>query len=247
MQNVVLSIDGRKSVNDFMRPTAGGQGTYDRIVPKFQKLAESRNQKNYYVRGTYTHENLDFSEDVLHLADLGFKQISVEPVVADTSESYALQPEDLPTLSGQYEKLAVEMKKRRDAGQGFNFFHYMIDLNGGPCVYKRINGCGAGVEYMAVAPSGDLYPCHQFVGMPEFLLGNIYEGVVRPEICERFAAVNAYTKPECRKCWAKFYCGGGCAAAAFNQNGDITKPYQFACDLERKRVECAIYLSADES
>jgi uncharacterized protein len=230
-----------------MRPGRGGQGSYDIIVPKFIKMAESRNQMNYYVRGTYTHYNMDFSEDVLHLADLGFEQISVEPVVAQPSDDYALKKEDLPFLKDQYDKLAHEMIIRRKNGKPFNFFHFMIDLSGGPCVYKRLTGCGAGCEYMAVTPWGDLYPCHQFVGNEKFLIGNVDEGVTKPEICEKFSACNVYQKPDCRDCFARFYCSGGCAANSYNFHGNIIDSYEVGCELERKRVECAIMLKVAEN
>ena len=245
MSNVVLSLDGRKEVNDRMRPFPGGNASaYDIIVPKFQKLAESRNQTDYYVRGTFTHHNLDFSEDVLHMADLGFKQISVEPVVAPADADYAIQKEDLPKLFEEYEKLAVTMEERRKKGEGFNFFHFMIDLTGGPCVAKRLSGCGSGTEYLAVTPWGDLYPCHQFVGNKDFLLGNVDEGIKRTDITGTFKRCNVYAKPACRECFARFYCSGGCAANSYNFNGDITSVYDIGCELERKRVECAIYLKA---
>lgn len=244
MGNVVMSIDGRKEVNDHMRPFRKGAGSYDLIVPKFQKWAESRNQDKYYARGTFTHHNLDFSEDVLHLADLGFKQISVEPVVASPEEDYAIRPEDLPKLFEEYDKLAREMIKRKKEGRGFNFFHFMIDLTGGPCVYKRLSGCGSGTEYLAVTPWGDLYPCHQFVGQEEFLLGNVDEGITRPEICNEFKNCNVYAKEECKKCFARFYCSGGCAANAYNFTGNINGVYEVGCELQRKRVECAIMIKA---
>ena len=247
MSNVVLSLDGRKEVNDRMRPGRGGQGSYDVIVPKFIKMAESRNQMNYYVRGTYTHYNMDFSEDVLHLADLGFEQISVEPVVAQPSDDYALKKEDLPFLKDQYDKLAHEMIIRRKNGKPFNFFHFMIDLSGGPCVYKRLSGCGSGCEYMAVTPWGDLYPCHQFVGNEKFLMGNVDEGVTKPEIRDKFSACNVYQKPACRDCFARFYCSGGCAANSYNFHGNIIDAYEVGCELERKRVECAIMLKVAEN
>ena len=244
MGNVVLSIDGRKEVHDRMRPFRKGAGSYDLIVPKFQKFAESRNQDKYYVRGTYTHFNTDFAADVLHLADLGFKQISVEPVVAPKDEQYALTEEDVPILFEQYDLLAKEMIRREKEGNGFNFFHFMIDLTGGPCVYKRLSGCGSGTEYLAVTPWGDLYPCHQFVGEEEFLLGNVDEGITHPEICEKFGRCNVYAKPECRDCFARFYCSGGCAANASHFTGDITGNYKIGCELQRKRVECAIMIKA---
>ena len=247
MGNVVLSLDGRKEINDWMRPFRGGQGSYDRIVPKFQKFADSRNQDRYYVRGTFTHYNTDFSEDVLHMADLGFKQISVEPVVAPPSEPYALKEEDVPFICEQYDKLAREMIKRKKEGRGFNFFHFMIDLSGGPCVYKRLSGCGSGTEYLAVTPWGDLYPCHQFVGQEEFCLGNVFEGVKRQDICDEFKLCNVYAKPACKDCFARFYCSGGCAANAWNFSHDINGSYEIGCELERKRVECAIMIKAAEA
>ncbi len=244
MGNVVLSIDGRKEVNDKMRPFRGGQGSYDVIMPKFRKVAESRGETNYYVRGTFTHENLDFSKDVLHLADLGFQQISVEPVVAPPTASYAIRDEDLPQLKEEYDKLAVEMLKRGKEGRGFNFFHFMIDLKGGPCVAKRLSGCGSGTEYLAVTPWGDLYPCHQFVGNEDFLMGNVEEGILREDLRDEFKCCNVYAKEKCRKCFAKFYCSGGCAANSYNFHGNINDAYDVGCELERKRVECAIMLKA---
>ncbi len=244
MGNVVLSIDGRKEVHDHMRPFRKGAGSYDLIVPKFQKFAESRHQDKYYVRGTFTHYNLDFAKDVLHLADLGFKQISVEPVVAPPEEDYAIREEDIPVILEQYDILAREMIRREKEGRGFNFFHFMIDLTGGPCVYKRLSGCGSGTEYLAVTPWGDLYPCHQFVGEEEYLMGNVDEGIVRKDIADRFGHCNVYTKPECRDCFARFYCSGGCAANAFHFTGDILGNYSIGCELQRKRVECAIMIKA---
>ncbi len=244
MSNLVLSIDGRKEIHDLMRPFRGGQGSYDRIVPQFIKAAESRGQTDYYVRGTFTHFNRDFSADVLHLADLGFKQISVEPVVAAPEDDYAIREEDLPGLKEEYDKLAAEMLRRSKEGNGFNFFHFMIDLEGGPCVAKRLSGCGSGTEYLAVTPGGDLYPCHQFVGMEEFLLGNVEEGIKRTDIRDEFKCCNVYAKEKCRKCFAKFYCSGGCAANSYNFHGNINDAYDVGCELQRKRVECAIMLKA---
>ena len=244
MANVVLSIDGRKEVHDFMRPFRKGAGSYDLIVPKFQKFAESRKQTNYYVRGTFTHHNLDFSKDVLHLADLGFEQISVEPVVAADTEEYAIKEADLPQLFEEYDKLAVEMIQREKEGKGFNFFHYMIDLEGGPCVAKRLSGCGSGTEYLAVTPWGDLYPCHQFVGNDKFYMGNVFEGVKNTEIREEFRGCNVYSKEKCRDCFAKFYCSGGCAANSYNFHADINNAYDIGCQLQKKRVECAIMIKA---
>ena len=246
MDNVVLSIDGRKEVHDRMRPFRKGAGSYDLIVPKFQKFAESRHQDKYYVRGTYTHFNTDFSKDVLHLADLGFKQISVEPVVAQPTDEYALKESDLPVLFDEYDRLAAEMVKRNKAGNGFNFFHFMIDLEGGPCVYKRLSGCGSGTEYLAVTPWGDLYPCHQFVGEEEFCLGNVDNGIVNTDMRDTFKLCNVYAKEECRNCFAKFYCSGGCAANAYHATGDIRGVYEYGCELFRKRMECAIMLQVAE-
>lgn len=244
MDNVVLSIDGRKEVHDFMRPFRKGAGSYDLIVPKFQQFAESRNQEKYYVRGTFTRHNLDFAKDVLHLADLGFKQISVEPVVAPADADYALREEDVPVICEQYDILAKEMIRREKEGNGFNFFHFMIDLTGGPCVYKRLSGCGSGTEYLAVTPWGDLYPCHQFVGEEKFLMGNVAEGVTETGIEEEFKCCNVYAKKECRDCFARFYCSGGCAANAYNFHGAITDVYEIGCQLQKKRVECAIMIKA---
>ncbi len=244
MSNVVLSIDGRKEVNDRMRPHRGGQGSYEEIVPKFQKLAESRKQMNYYVRGTFTRNNLDFSKDVEHLADLGFEQISVEPVVAEPSDDYALREEDLETLLAEYDRLAVELLERRKAGKPVNFFHFMIDLEGGPCVAKRLSGCGSGTEYLAVTPWGDLYPCHQFVGKEEFLMGNVEGGITRTDIRDEFKTCNVYAKEKCRDCFAKFYCSGGCAANSYNFHKNINDAYDLGCELQRKRIECAIMIKA---
>lgn len=244
MSNVVLSLDGRKEVNDKMRPFRNGTGSYDLIVPKFQKLAESRNQTNYYVRGTFTHDNLDFSNDVIHFADLGFKQMSIEPVVGDDDEKYAIKQEDLPVIMEEYDKLAKEYIKRQKEGNGFNFFHFMIDLEQGPCVAKRLSGCGSGTEYLAVTPWGDLYPCHQFVGQEEFLLGNVFEGIKRTEICDEFKMCNVYAKEKCQKCFAKYYCSGGCAANSYKFHGSITDAYDIGCEMQRKRIECAIMIKA---
>ena len=246
MGNVVLSIDGRKEVHDKMRPFRKGAGSYDLIVPKFQQFAESRHQDKYYVRGTFTHYNLDFSEDVLHLADLGFKQISVEPVVAEPKEPYAIREEDLPKLFEEYDKLAVVMIRRHKSGEDFNFFHFMIDLEGGPCVAKRLSGCGSGTEYLAVTPWGDFYPCHQFVGNEKFLLGNVDEGILNTDIRDEFKCCNVYAKEKCRKCFARFYCSGGCAANAYNFSGDICGAYDIGCELQKKRIECAIMIKAAE-
>ena len=246
MHNVVLSLDGRKEINDFMRPRAGGMGSYDVIVPKFQKLAESRNQTDYYLRGTFTHNNLDFSKDIFHIADdLGFKQVSVEPVVAEDTEDYAIKEEDLETIYAEYEKIAEELYNRHKTGEkDFNFFHFMIDLTGGPCIAKRLSGCGSGTEYLAVTPEGDLYPCHQFVGQEEYRIGSVFTGIENSSIRDEFANCNVYTKPDCKKCWAKFYCSGGCMANACHYAGDIMGTYEIGCKLQRKRIECAIMIKA---
>lgn len=247
MSNVVLSIDGRKEVNDKMRPFRNGSGSYDHIINKFRKFAEMRNQEKYFVRGTFTRHNLDFSEDVKHLADLGFEQISVEPVVAMDSESYSIRVEDLPFLKAEYDKLAVYMLERKKTGKPFHFFHFMIDLSGGPCVAKRMSGCGSGTEYLAVTPWGDLYPCHQFVGEEQYLMGNVNEGVINSKLLEVFRGCNVYSKEKCKSCFAKYYCSGGCAANAHKFHGRLTDVYEIGCELERKRVECAIMLKAAES
>lgn len=244
MDNVVLSIDGRKEIHDMMRPFQRGDGSYDIILPKFKKFADSRGQQKYYARGTFTHNNLDFSEDVLHLADLGFKQISVEPVVAQSTDDYALQEEDLPKLFEEYDKLAAEMVKRHGTDKDFTFFHFMIDLEGGPCVYKRLSGCGSGTEYMAVTPSGELYPCHQFVGTEGFKMGDVWTGITNTEMQTQFKGCNVYSRPACKDCFAKFYCSGGCAANAYNFTGDIRGNYALGCELQKKRIECAIMIKA---
>lgn len=247
MDNVVLSIDGRKEVHNRMRPFRKGAGSYDLIVPKFQKLAESRNQERYYVRGTFTHYNTDFSNDVLHLADLGFKQISVEPVVAQPEDPYAITEEDIPVICEEYDRLAKEMIRRKKAGEDFNFFHFMIDLEGGPCVAKRLSGCGSGTEYLAVTPWGDLYPCHQFVGNEDFLMGDVWNGIKRTDIQDEFKCCNVYAKEKCRNCFARFYCSGGCAANSYNFHGSILNAYDIGCELQKKRVECAIMIKAAEA
>lgn len=244
MDNVVLSIDGRKEVHDYMRPARNGKPSYDIILPKFIRFAESRNQQKYYVRGTFTRRNLDFSNDVVHLADLGFEQISMEPVVGLPEEPYAIREEDLPQIFEEYDRLAQVMIERAKAGKPFNFFHFMIDLNGGPCVAKRLSGCGSGTEYLAVTPWGDLYPCHQFVGEDEFLVGNVFDGIQKAELCDSFRKCNVYTKEKCKECFARFYCSGGCAANSFKFHGKIDDAYDLSCDMERKRVECAIMIKA---
>ena len=244
MDNVVLSLDGRKEVNDRMRPFRNGKGSYDLIVPKFQKLAESRNQQKYYIRGTFTRNNLDFSNDVLHFAELGFEQISIEPVVGEDTDPYAIRKEDLPQIFEEYDKLAKIMVDREKSGRGFTFFHFMIDLEGGPCVSKRLSGCGSGTEYLAVTPWGDLYPCHQFVGQEEFLMGNVDEGITRPDIADAFRGCSVYSKESCKKCFARFYCSGGCMANSYKFHHTINDTYEVSCEMERKRVECAIMIKA---
>ena len=242
MHNVVLSLDGRKEVHDRLRRTVGGHGSYDVIVPKFQKFVQSRNNTGYYVRGTYTHDNIDFTNDIFHMADLGFTELSMEPVVCDPKEPYALTEADLPVLFEQYEILAKDMLRREKEGKPITFYHYMIDLTGGPCVYKRVTGCGSGTEYMAVTPWGELFPCHQFVGDPAYSLGDIWKGVTHPEVQDKFRKCNAYARPDCKDCWAKLYCSGGCAANAYHATGDIAGVYEYGCQLFRKRMECAIMI-----
>ncbi len=244
MDNVVLSLDGRKEVNDAMRPFPNGEGSYDLIVPKFQEMAKSRGEKKYYIRGTFTRQNLDFSKDVLHYADLGFTQMSIEPVVGSEDDPYAIREEDLPQIMQEYDTLAKTMVEREKEGKGFNFFHFMIDLDGGPCVAKRLSGCGSGTEYLAVTPWGDLYPCHQFVGEEKFRMGNVYEGIDRPDIADDFRSTNVYEKEECRNCFARFYCSGGCMANSYHMNGTIHGTYDIGCEMERKRVECALMIKA---
>lgn len=244
MSNVVLSLDGRKEINDRMRPFRNGKGSYELIVPKFQEFAKKRGDKDYFVRGTFTRNNLDFSGDVVHFADLGFRKMSIEPVVASPDEPYAIREEDLPRIMEEYDKLALEYIKREKEGNGFTFFHFMLDLDQGPCVAKRLSGCGSGTEYLAVTPWGDLYPCHQFVGEDKFLLGNVEEGVTNTEIRDEFKLCNVYAKDKCRDCFARFYCSGGCAANSFNFHGSITDAYDIGCEMQKKRIECAIMIKA---
>ena len=243
LDNVVLSLDGRKEVNDRMRPFCGDHtvGSYDKIVPKFQRFVAGRRGK-YYVRGTYTRHNLDFSKDVLHLSELGFDQISVEPVVAKESDDYAIREEDLPKLFAEYDALAAELVRRHGQSNDFTFFHFMIDLEGGPCVYKRLSGCGSGTEYLAVTPTGDLYPCHQFVGNEAFRMGDVWHGVERDDLVGEFKNCNVYAKEKCMDCFARFYCSGGCAANSYNFHGSITDTYDIGCELQKKRIECAIMI-----
>lgn len=247
MGNVVLSLDGRKETHDRLRTSRNGTGSYDLIINKFKRFAQSRNQADYYIRGTYTHFNTDFSKDIISMADEGFKELSIEPVVCSPNEPYALVPDDLPFLKEQYEILATEMLKRYRNGNGFTFYHYMIDLDAGPCIVKRISGCGVGTEYMAVTPSGELYPCHQFVGDEKFKLGDIWNGVTNAEILEQFKECNVYSHKECKDCFAKLYCSGGCAANAYHTTGSVKGVYEFGCELHRKRIECAIMLKAAEA
>ena len=247
MSNVVLSLDGRKEVNDHFRRDYAGNGSYDRIVPKFQKLVEAREGKNYYVRGTFTHNNVDFTNDLFHMADLGFTELSMEPVVCPPDDPYALTDEDMPKIFEQYEILAKEMLKRKKEGSPFTFYHYMLDLKNGPCIYKRITGCGSGTEYMAVTPWGELFPCHQFVGDPKYSLGNIFDGVTNTEIQDEFRSCNAYARPECKDCWARLYCSGGCAANSYHATGSIGGVYKYGCELFKKRIECAVMMQVAES
>ncbi len=243
MSNVVLSLDGRKEIHDRFRVDYRGKGSWERIVPRFQKLVAARGGKNYYMRGTFTHANPDFLQDIEKMLELGFTELSMEPVVCAAGDPSALTEEDKPIVMEQYEKLAERMLQRDEEGKPFTFYHYMIDLTGGPCIYKRISGCGSGTEYMAVTPWGDLYPCHQFVGEEKFRLGNIWDGITNPTAQEEFAACNVYTRPECKDCWAKLYCSGGCAANAYHATGSVQGVYRYGCDLFRKRMECAILVA----
>ena len=244
MSNVVLSLDGRKEIHDEFRVDYAGKGSFDKIVPKFQKLVEARGGKDYYMRGTFTHRNPDFVNDIRTMLDLGFDELSMEPVVCAPDDPAALNDSDLEMVMQQYEELASLMLERRRQGKPFTFYHYMIDLSGGPCIYKRVSGCGSGTEYMAVTPWGDLYPCHQFVGDEKFKLGDIYNGVTNTALQNEFKQCNVYAHPECNDCWAKLYCSGGCAANAYHATGKITGIYENGCKLFRKRMECAIFLEA---
>ena len=247
MSNVVLSLDGRPEIHDHFRKDYTGRGSYDVILPKFKRLVEKREGKNYYMRGTFTHNNVDFTNDIFHMADLGFKELSMEPVVCPPGDPYALTDEDLPKLFEQYEILAKEMLKRKKAGNGFTFYHYMLDLKNGPCIYKRITGCGSGTEYMAVTPWGELFPCHQFVGDEKYSLGNIWDGIKNTKVQDEFRSCNAYARPECKDCWARLYCSGGCAANAYHATGSIGGVYKYGCELFKKRIECAVMLQAAEA
>lgn len=247
MHNVVMSIDGRREVHDYYRKDYAGNGSYDKIIPKFQKFAKARGERGYYVRGTFTHRNTDFTNDLFHLADLGFTQLSMEPVVCSASDPEALNEDDFPKLCEQYEILAKEMIRRKKEGREITFYHYMIDLSHGPCIYKRISGCGSGTEYMAVTPWGDLYPCHQFVGDEKFLMGNIWDGVKNEDVRGEFRQCNVYSRRECDDCWARLYCSGGCAANAYHATGSITGTYEYGCRLFKKRIECAIMMKAAQA
>jgi uncharacterized protein len=244
MSNVVLSIDGRKEVNDKVRKRVDGSGCYDKIIPNYKKLVEARGDKEYYVRGTFTKYNLDFSNDVFALYEAGFDQISVEPVVADPNEKYALTMGDLADIFTEYEKLTAKLVESRKQGKKFNFFHFMIDLDQGPCVIKRLRGCGCGNEYVAITPDGDIYPCHQFVGIEEYKMGNLDDGTFNLDMKNQFAQAHVYNKPDCKDCWAKFYCSGGCNANNYQYMGDILKSHKLSCEMEKKRLECAILIKA---
>jgi len=244
MSNVVLSLDGRPEVHDRLRKNFAGEGSYDIILTKFQKLVEARGGKDYYMRGTFTHHNLDFTQDIFHMADLGFRELSMEPVVCDPTDPYALTAEDLPKILEQYEILADEMLKREKEGRGFTFYHYMLDLAGGPCLPKRLVGCGSGTEYLAVTPSGELYPCHQFVSEPAFCVGNVWDGIVKKDIQKSFQSCNICENRACHDCWAKLFCAGGCAANAYHATGSIHGIYEYGCVLFKKRIECAIMMQA---
>ena len=247
MHNVVLSLDGRKEVHDRLRKNFAGVGSYDIIVPKFQRFVEKRGDLSYYMRGTFTHDNVDFTNDIFHMADLGFTELSMEPVVSPPGEPWALTEEDLPKLFEQYEILAKEMLKREKEGRPFTFYHYMLDLSGGPCLHKRMSGCGSGTEYLAVTPWGELFPCHQFVNDPDYSMGDVWKGIANPQLGEKFHRCNVVANPDCRECWARLYCAGGCAANAYHASGDINGTYEYGCQLFKKRVECAIMMKAAQT
>lgn len=244
MSNIVLSIDGRKEVNDRLRVTSNDKGSYDTIIPLYQKLVDKRGHDQYYVRGTFTSYNLDFAKDVIHMNELGFDQISIEPVVTPETEPYAIKEEHLPRIYDEYEKLAKHIIEKKKEGKGFNFFHFMLDLEQGPCAIKRLRGCGCGNEYVAVTPDGDIYPCHQFVGMEEWKMGSLDDGKLNQEMKANFAKTNVYSKDECSNCWAKFYCSGGCNANNLQYAGDIKTPHKISCDMQKKRLECSIMIKA---
>ena len=247
MNNVVMSIDGRREVHDRFRVHPDGRGSYDEIIPKFQRFAAARGERDYYIRGTFTHYNPDFLNDIKAMADLGFTRLSMEPVVCAPDDPCALTQDDLPVVLRQYEELGEYMLEHKRNGKGIIFYHYMIDLGHGPCIYKRISGCGSGTEYLAVTPEGDLYPCHQFVGEKKFLMGNIWDGVTNTQMRDDFAECNVYSRPECRNCWARLFCAGGCAANAYHASGSIRGTYEYGCELFKKRIECAIVLKIKES
>ena len=247
MHNVVLSLDGRKEVHDRLRKNYAGQGSYDLIVPKFQRFVQQRGDRDYYIRGTFTHENTDFTNDIFHMADLGFTELSMEPVVSPPGEPWALTEEDLPVLFDQYEILAKEMLQREEEGRPFTFYHYMLDLEGGPCLHKRMSGCGSGTEYLAVTPWGELFPCHQFVNDPAYSMGDVWKGVTNTTMGEKFHRCNVVANPACRDCWARLYCAGGCAANAYHASGDINGTYEYGCELFKKRIECAIMIKAAQA
>ena len=246
MHNVVLSLDGRQHIHDRLRRDYAGKGSYETIVPKFKKFVEARGGKDYYMRGTFTHNNVDFTEDIFHMADLGFTELSMEPVVCAPDDPSALTKEDLPKLFEQYEILAKDMLRRKREGKPITFYHYMIDLKNGPCIYKRISGCGSGTEYMAVTPWGELFPCHQFVGDDKYSMGNIWDGVTNEAVRDQFKNCNVYARPECKDCWAKLYCSGGCAANAYHATGSINGIYEYGCQLFKKRMECAVMMQVAE-
>lgn len=245
--NVVLSLDGRKYIHDHFRKSVSGSGSYDKVVKNFKRLADKREHKGYYIRGTYTANNLDFFEDIKHMLDLGFKELSLEPVVTDDKSEYAIKEKDFDVIAEQYDKLANEIIKAKKENREFTFYHYILDLQHGPCIYKRTIGCGAGFEYVAVTPQGDLYPCHQFLDDKDYLLGNIYDGIKRKDICDRFKNTTLYSKQECKECWARMFCAGGCMANAYHKSGDINGIYEFGCKLFKKRLECAIGIQVTDS
>ncbi|MEE1056878.1 MAG: thioether cross-link-forming SCIFF peptide maturase [Acutalibacteraceae bacterium] len=247
MHNVVLSLDGRKEIHDHLRVDYAGKGSYETIVPKFRRFVEKRGNRGYYMRGTYTHNNVDFTNDIFHMADMGFTELSMEPVVCSPDDPYALTQEDLPKIFEQYEILAKEMLKREKEGRPFTFYHYMIDLEHGPCIYKRVAGCGSGTEYMAVTPWGELFPCHQFVGDLKYSLGDVWNGVKNTEVQDKFRKCNVFARRECDNCWARLYCSGGCAANSYHATGDIIGIYEYGCELFRKRIECAIMLKVAQA
>ncbi|MGN4544341.1 thioether cross-link-forming SCIFF peptide maturase [Bacillus cereus group sp. MYBK95-2] len=247
MHNVVLSLDGRKKVHDYLRKTVNGKGSYNHIVPKFQEFVEKRGDKEYYVRGTYTHNNVDFTNDIYHIADLGFNKISMEPVICNPREPHALGEEDLLEIYNQYEILSKEMLNREEKGSGFTFYHYMLDLSEGPCIQKRISGCGSGTEYLAITPWGEIFPCHQFVGEEEYSMGNIWDGITKTEIQSQFKKSNCYSKPECQECWAQFYCSGGCPANTIHATGSLKGTHGFSCKIFRKRIECSMMVKVAQS